>query len=238
MSTQGVFAENLDLGNKAKDKSVRAAKDLQIEPLRRPSAGLDLMNLVQRIFLTQEPCRVVAFAGVGTSSEDPMICLETARILASSISEDVLIVDADLEHMGLLEDYSKMKERGLTTALQDSDSIRSHASKLKEANLYLMLPGPSVGRRLLTGSMRNFLGRAMKEFQYVLIHSPSLATSPDCVTLAQAADGMVLILEASKTRKAVAIKTVKELESAGATILGAVLGDTAQPIPSFIYDRL
>ena len=213
-------------------------KNTQPEALRRPSAGLDLMNLVQRIFLTKEPCRAVAFAGIEASNKSSVICLEAGRILAASVNEDVLIIDADLEHLGGLAAYSKMKDRGLSTAMDESNAIRSHATKMQDANLFLMLPGPSAGRPLLAGSMRNLLGRALKEFSYVLIHAPALASSPDCVSLAQAADGMVLILEAGKTRKAVAVRTVNELESAGATILGAVLGDTAQPIPGFIYDRL
>jgi Mrp family chromosome partitioning ATPase len=238
MSLPHVVIDQSNELKQAAQRSVHTVKSIQLEALKRPSAGLDLMNLVQRVFLTQEPCRAVAFSGVEANSKSPVICLEAARILASSINQDVLILDADLEHLGVLDAYSKVKDRGLTTAIDSNDSVRVHATKMQEANLYLMLPGPSSGRPLLTGMMRNFLARALKEFSFVLVHSPSLAASSDCVTLAQATDGMVLVLEASKTRKAVAIRTVNQLESAGATILGAVLSDTVQPVPDFIYDRL
>jgi Mrp family chromosome partitioning ATPase len=193
---------------------------------------------VQRIFLTKEPCRAVAFSGIEASEKSASICLETARVLAASVNADVLVIDADLDHLGVLDAYSKLKDRGLTTAMDSDDPVRLHAAKLQDANLFLMLPGPSTGRPLLTGAMRNFLGRALKEFHFVLIHAPSLVSSSDCITLAQSADGMVLVLEASKTRKQVAVRTVSELESAGATILGAILSDTVQPVPAFIYDRI
>jgi Mrp family chromosome partitioning ATPase len=238
MSLPQVLIDQTEIDKEANHRSVHTVKSNQLDALRRPSAGLDLMNLVQRVFLTKEPCRAVAFAGVEASDTSAVICLETARILAASVNADVLIVDADLEHLGTLDAFSKVKDRGLTTALDSDDSVRLHAAKMQDANLYIMLPGPSSGRPLLTGAMRNFLGRALKEFHFVLIHSPSLVSSSDCVTLAQAADGMVLVLEASKTRKQVAIRTVKELESAGVTILGAVLSDTVEPVPAFIYDRI
>lgn len=213
-------------------------KTVQLEAPGRHSAGLDLTNLVQRLFLVQEPCRAVAFTGIEANNESASICMEAARVLAASAHEDVLVIDADFEHPGMGVSVSENKGLGLATALIAGDGTRRHSVQMKELNLFLMPTGPSLEKPFTANMMRDFIKKALIEFNYVLIHSPALASSPDCVTLAQAADGTVLVLEANKTRKDVAIMTVRELESAGATILGTVLNHTTYPIPDFLYKRL
>ena len=213
------------------------------ETSQRTSAGLDLLNLVQRLFLASNPCHTVTFAGVEATNGSTGISMETARVLAAAVHQDVLLIDADSVHPAtsarmLGNGNGHRQERGLSTAMESDDAIRSHASKTSESNLFVMQSGPPAGQLLQAGAMRAFLQRALKEFPYVLIHSPALAISSDCVALSQAADGVVLVVEASKTRKGVAMRTLHELEAAGSTILGAVLSRTMQPIPAFLYGRL
>lgn len=213
------------------------------EMSQRTSAGLDLLHLVQRLFLASNPCHIVTFAGVEAVNGSTTISMETAKVLAAAVHQDVLLIDADSVHPAsssrfLRNGNGNHEQRGLSTAMESDDPIRSHASKTEENNLFVMQSGPPAGQLLQAGAMRAFLQRALKEFHYVLIHSPALAISSDCVALSQAADGVVLVVEASRTRKGVAMRTLHELEAAGSTILGAVLSRTMQPIPAFLYGRL
>ncbi len=218
-------------------------KTRQSEPSQRTSAGLDLLNLVQRIFLAPEPCHTVTFAGVEAVNGSTSISMETARVLAAAVHQDVLLIDADSEvPVGPVRVFGNgngyEEQRGLSTAMESDGPIRRYTRQADEDNLYLMQAGPPAGQLLQAGAMRAFLQRAQKEFPFVLIHSPALALSSDCVALGQAADGVVLVIEASRTRKGVAKRTLHELQAAGTTILGAVLSRTMQPIPAFLYGRL
>ena len=49
---------------------------------------------------------------------------------------------------------------------------------------------------------------------------------------------MVLVLEAGKTRKQVAVRAKQELEEAGGKLLGVVLNRRKFYIPEWIYKRL
>ena len=51
-------------------------------------------------------------------------------------------------------------------------------------------------------------------------------------------DGVVLVIEAGKTREQVAVRAKKELEEAGGKVLGVVLNKRKYHIPEWIYKRL
>jgi Mrp family chromosome partitioning ATPase len=51
-------------------------------------------------------------------------------------------------------------------------------------------------------------------------------------------DGVLLVLEAGKTRRHVAIRAKKELEEAGGKLLGVVLNKRRYHIPERVYKRL
>jgi Mrp family chromosome partitioning ATPase len=56
--------------------------------------------------------------------------------------------------------------------------------------------------------------------------------------MAQFADGIILVLSAHRTRRAMARKIKETLEAAQVRILGTVLSDRVFPIPERIYRRL
>ena len=56
--------------------------------------------------------------------------------------------------------------------------------------------------------------------------------------MAEAADGVVLVVTANRTRRAVALGAAQALLAAGARVLGTVLADRTFPIPETIYRRL
>ena len=51
-------------------------------------------------------------------------------------------------------------------------------------------------------------------------------------------DGVILVVESGRTRRPTAIKAKKELEQAGAKIIGVILNRRKYYIPEWIYKRL
>jgi Mrp family chromosome partitioning ATPase len=51
-------------------------------------------------------------------------------------------------------------------------------------------------------------------------------------------DGVILIVGSGKTRRQVALKAKKELEDAGARILGIVLNRRKYHVPAWVYRHL
>ena len=76
------------------------------------------------------------------------------------------------------------------------------------------------------------------EVDYTIVHGPPAALCSDASLLGYLSDGVVLVLEAGKTRRATAQRTVQTLQAASARLLGAVLSNRKFPIPDGIYRRL
>jgi cellulose biosynthesis protein BcsQ len=75
-------------------------------------------------------------------------------------------------------------------------------------------------------------------YDYVLVDCPSMSESGDAAFFASAVDGVVLVVEAEKTRKEQVRNTLSTFEMADANILGCVLNKRTYPIPDWIYRRV
>ncbi len=87
-------------------------------------------------------------------------------------------------------------------------------------------------------SLHRYIGEVRREFEYSILAAPAAAISSHAMTLAQLADGIVLVLSAQRTRRVQARKVKTTLEQAQARLLGTVLSDREFPIPERIYRRL
>jgi hypothetical protein len=82
------------------------------------------------------------------------------------------------------------------------------------------------------------LAELRNEFEYAVIHGPVAGISSEAALLGQLADGIILVLDAHRTRRATARKIKETLEGAQSRILGTVLSDRTFPVPERIYRRL
>lgn len=71
-------------------------------------------------------------------------------------------------------------------------------------------------------------------FDYVLIDCPALSVSDEAALLASSADGVVLVVEAERTRRAEIQAATRTLEMANAKILGMVLNKQRFSVPRWI----
>ena len=86
--------------------------------------------------------------------------------------------------------------------------------------------------------LRSRLGALRREFDYAVIHGPSVGSGSEASLLGHLADGLVLVLEANRTRR-ITVRNIREsLQSCNVRLLGAVLTERTFPIPEGVYRRL
>jgi len=92
----------------------------------------------------------------------------------------------------------------------------------------------------LTGNIvfRSWLEQQRGNFDYILIDGPPLLVQQSWSALLQIPDGIILVLEAEKTRTIVLSSTIGMIENAGGHILGLVFNKRQQYIPKFLYKLL
>ena len=210
---------------------------------QRRWANDEALRLVQQIFLlqTQEPPRVVVFAGIDHGSGCSQICASVAETLAKDARRPVCLVEANFRTPALPEMFGTTNHHGLTDALLQEGPISSFAKPVNADNLWLLSSGALAAdsQNLLTSErLRERLKELRVEFEFVIIDAPPLTRYSDAIVLGQLSDGLVLVLEADSTRREAASAVAASLRSGKVPILGAVLNKRTFPIPERIYNKL
>ncbi len=83
-----------------------------------------------------------------------------------------------------------------------------------------------------------FLKRMRDSYDFVILDAPPIHGFAETRVLCPKVDGVILVIESGKTRRQVAFSAKKQLEKAGAKLLGVVVNKRKYYIPEFIYRRL
>jgi protein-tyrosine kinase len=206
-------------------------------------ASDEALRLVQRIFLlqTQEPPRMVVFAGINHGDGCSRIAASVAETLAKNAVGRVCLVEANFRSPALPGLFGTTNHHGLTDALLDEGPIRSFATPVATDKLWLLSSGALASDSASLLSSERINARFMElrdEFDFVIIDAPPLTRYADAIAIGQLTDGLVLVLEAGSTRREAAQIAAATLRSSKIPILGAVLNKRTFPIPEKIYKRL
>jgi protein-tyrosine kinase len=212
---------------------------LKLEPKERE----ELTKLAQRIFLQPgaDSPRVVVFTASESGNGCSSICACAAELLAGQVSGTVCLVDANLRHPGLHEQFAVENHFGLADALQGTEPLLNYARSMSRSNLWLVSCGsaPEAALPLLSSDrMRQRIAELRSGVEYVLIDASAMNVSNDATVLASAADGVVMVLKANSSRRETVRKAVQDMQAAHVRVLGAVLNQRTFPIPDAIYNRL
>jgi Mrp family chromosome partitioning ATPase len=206
-------------------------------------ASDEALRLVQQLFLlqTQEPPRVVVFAGIDHGNGCSRICKAVTEVLARDLRKPVCLIEANFRSPALAQLFGTTNHHGLTDALLHEGPIRSFAKPIGHEMLWLLSSGALAAdspHLLNSDRLKVRLTELRAEFDFVIIDAPPLTRYADAIALAQVADGLILVLEADSTRRKAALMATANLRSSNVPILGAVLNKRTFPIPENIYKRL
>jgi hypothetical protein len=76
------------------------------------------------------------------------------------------------------------------------------------------------------------------EFDYTIIDCPSLKESGDLLSVAPFVDGVILVIEANRTRRDEPRQAEQSIAAAGGTLLGYILNKRANKIPDWLDRKL
>ena len=166
--------------------------------------------------------------GAGTST----LLRAFAKVVSTRLEKSVLIVDADpeasqAEHFADLS-APRPKNPNVIRRVGNSNLYLIEARFGRDSdNVFVGLP--YTQRQLVT---------LRKLYDLILIDSSPAQESSDNVALTKNVDGVIMVLEADKTRWQVAKSLKEKIEDQGARILGTVLNGHQYHIPEAIYKRL
>jgi protein-tyrosine kinase len=87
-------------------------------------------------------------------------------------------------------------------------------------------------------NIKDFWNSLRQKYDLILVDSSSASSSPDGIEISRRVDGVVLVVEAEKTRWQVVENLKEKIENSGGNILGMVFNKRRFYIPESIYRRL
>jgi Mrp family chromosome partitioning ATPase len=170
---------------------------------------------------------VSAHEGEGVSS-----LLLDIGLIEGGADRRVLYVDVD-PRPGR-EIVSTFSKQGVGLARQPGERV------VQVAGTQLYVTQPVNGGDLGGGQTdwRKVLTKARGQYDLILIDPPALQRSAAALAIAPFADITLVVVEAERTRAAVARNLVGRIESAGGEVLGVILNKRRFYIPRMIYSWL
>jgi protein-tyrosine kinase len=175
--------------------------------------------------------------GEGVSS----IARGLARIVARTPNAKVLICDVAGDPR-----TRPSSRQSNSTALATRASLDHGAGRIE----FQWLPGTQVAMGALgepggihaiaadAESVRSMLRSVSDSFELTILDLPPVSESIIGPAMAKALDGVVLVVEAERTRAAAVQATQRTIKMHGGNVLGVVLNKRRFHIPNFIYRRL
>jgi capsular exopolysaccharide synthesis family protein len=167
-----------------------------------------------------------------------------AITFATSGSPTVL-VDADLRRPHLHRMFDLSNDSGLTTWVGEVARANSDAASVSLPLQATMVPGlkvltsgpvpPNPAEILASQRVAELLSLLKEAADYVLIDSPPIIAVTDAAVLAPRVDGVLLVVNAGKTRRDLAVKARDMLRQVNATLLGVVLNNASIDKSAYEY---
>jgi Mrp family chromosome partitioning ATPase len=131
---------------------------------------------------------------------------------------------------------------GLSEVLDDKRRLERAIQKVGPGELYALMCGGSMMDGMIgvvdSPQFDQFLINMRERFDFIIFDSPPVPIFSEFRILCRKVDGVVLVIDAMRTKKQAALRAKKELQDAGAKLLGVVINKRKYYIPSWIYKSL
>src|SRR5262249_34952373 len=150
-----------------------------------------------------------------------------------------LLIDADRRNPQTARAFSRDTGQSLVEflwgGLEDSDILQPMPGTLLSVVRLIGERGPAV---LDADSLRELYVRLREHFELTILDCPPITDGAYSSLLPEAADGVILVVQAERTRPAVITHAKERIQQAGGQVIGAVLNQRTNYIPDFLYKLL
>jgi capsular exopolysaccharide synthesis family protein len=187
------------------------------------------------------PSKVIVITSHGSAEGKSTVCANLGVVLAQA-GKNTLVVDGDLRKPSLHKIFGLRNVRGIVDVLAERHDRHEDWQEVCQEplpGLSVLTVGtlpPNPAELLLSQRFSEFLAGVRQEFDYVLVDSPPVGVVSDAAIIAAQADGVLLTLDAQRTRKERVRRAVHDLRSKGANVLGTVMNNAEGSEDSYYLD--
>jgi protein-tyrosine kinase len=173
----------------------------------------------------------------GTST----IARQLAKTVSLKMEKAVLLVDLDRSRPDLHIYPNLTVEKTIDEIIKSGDTIEKAFGQSRDDKHFVMplfrstLISPSA---LESAKSVGFWEPLKERFDLVIVDAPPAVRFPDGLAIVSQVDGVILVVEAEKTRWQVALRVKEKILSHGGNVIGVAFNKRRYYIPQFIYNHL
>lgn len=183
-------------------------------------------------------------------SEGKSLTVGNLGVVMAQAGKNVLIIDADLRRPRQHQVFGVSKNQGLTNLMLEYNVNESEAATLSVFKKFIQKPKsvvhglhvlpsgpipPNPSELLGSAKMRALLKKLSSQFDMVILDSPPALAVTDAVLMSPQTDGVLVVLDAGKTKKAHLEQVNELLNEVGARVLGTVLNRLSSRGDGYYY---
>jgi len=188
-----------------------------------------------------QPPRGIGVMGLSRGSGATSIASNIATMAAESGTASVLLIDANSARPALHKIFRVPSAPGFREAIAGTTVATECVHSTSLPGLSVM-PAGGVGRGAAASLPPTSQGKPFDDlysaFGLVIVDLPAASDSGIGFALAKSLDGIVLVLEAERSRRSAALRIKRQLDNLGANILGVVLNKRRLHVPNWLYRAL
>ncbi|MGP0593528.1 CpsD/CapB family tyrosine-protein kinase [Nitrospira sp. T9] len=203
----------------------------------------EMVQLEQRLAgLFPDPHHnIVQFISSRNQEGVSTIVQEFGRVLVEKQGKSVLLVDGDSQKITQHQFFGIPPKTSLQYIMRNGGDLDQAITPVLHSRLFLALlsgnTSETVHHEVTTGK-QDLWTHIRKQFDMIIIDTAPIDISDEGLELCAAADGVVMVVEAEKTRAKVISHLKDRIVQNGGNLLGMVFNKQHHYIPKWIYRRL
>ena len=190
------------------------------------------------LFSSADKAPQVILVSSAGPNEGKTVCAVNLAVTMAQAGSRVVLLDCDMRRPRVHHLFDIGRDIGVSNLLVGDTEIQDAVVATEVPNLNVIPCGPippNPSEIIGSKRMKSLLETLRKDYERVVIDSPPLTAVTDSVILAQAADGVVLIVRAGDTPRQIVLNGVTQLRSVDSRVLGAVLNGVNTGKSSYYY---
>lgn len=206
---------------------VEGGRDLPEDVVREMTA----LRMTLETSLAPNSARSVLFMSAQRGEGTSTVAAQFAVTLARDAQTRVLLLDLSARRPSPFVEEAAGGGAGETALVQPI-----HGSGRLD-----VVPVPASAREagiVAAPTAREWIETLSPGYDWIVLDGPAVIESPDAPPLAAVADGVVIVVEAGRTKRPVLHRATDLLRKSRANLIGTVLNRRRLEIPEFLYRRI
>ena len=181
--------------------------------------------------------QVVLITGTAPQEGKTTTLVNLAKLLAGS-GERTIVLDCDLRRAQIHQRLEISRAPGFTDYFVRHEGLDSLIQSTRVPNLFALTAGPlppNPPAMLARKNVADLFSHLRRQFEWILVDSPPLASVTDALLLARHADLAIMVVQHNNVDKKLVKRSVVALRKATPNLLGAILNAVDLKARSYHY---